>query len=148
MRYRDAVKCHFNPLNNSFWPLEEKISSRFDIFWAIKGTKKHSCDRFRSISIGFRMSIWTLLAVHEGQIYPSLSISRSNLTCGRPNFNSMWPRHLKETTLSRLRPYNVRKMFLRIWPPTTGKWLSVGQIWPCLGQFWAKPNNPNFVYHH
>ena len=68
----------------------------------------------------------------RGSNYPSLSISRSNLTCGRPNFNSMWPRHLKETTLARLRPVNTRKVFLGIWPPTTMKWLFVGYFWPYL----------------
>ena len=97
---------------------------------------------------GIWMFIWTLLAVHEGQICPSLSISEPNLTYDRPNCMSIWPRHLEESTLSWLRPFNASKVFLQIWPPTTVKWLFVGQIWPCLGQFWAKPNNPNFVYHH
>ena len=138
----------FQSSQQFIFTFRRKIYSRFDIFWAIKSTKKTLLWPFQVNFNGIWTFIWTLLAVHEGQICPSLSISEPNLTYDRPNFMSIWPRCLKESTLSWLRPFNASKVFLQIWPPTTVKWLFVGQIWPCLGQFWAKPNNPNFVYHH
>ena len=141
-------KWHFNPLNNSFLPLEEKFTPGLIFFELLKAPKNTLLWPFQVNFNGIWTFIWTLLAVHEYKICPSLSISEPNLTYDRPNFMSIWPRHLEESTLSWLRPFNASKVFLQIWPPTTVKWLFVGQIWPCLGQFWAKPNNPNFVYHH
>ena len=112
--------------------------------------KTHSCDRFRSISVGFERLFEHCLQCMRVKFIPPWAFLGQIWPVDRPNFNSMRPRHLKVkvTTISRLSPFNARKIFLVIWPQKTVKWWSVGQIWPCLGQFWTKPNNPNCVFCH